>query len=185
MKRRRVVDVSLIGLAVAVGLSAFVSTSVAQETSPDPASRSEVLDSLGIDPVSADYVVIVDTCGSTSDGDLYGQVVGALGPLLQALSTTDHLSRLPLDSTPAIRDGGEVGEPKDRALSQLPAMADGAATDIGAALDAGLRELERPDAADVGAIVLITDGEHAPPAGTAYPSTSGPPWDALATREAL
>jgi hypothetical protein len=162
-------------LALAVGASASAGA-------PAQASREEVLRALGVDRIAADYVVMVDTSGSMKQGNLYAQVKSALRPLLRAVSPDDHLTLLTFDSTPAVRFSGPLGPQGDAALDQLPSVPAGTATDIGAAINAGLAELSRPDAHDVGTVVLVTDGKHEPPTGSNYPSTSGPAWDALGIR---
>lgn len=173
--------------AIACLLAATSPADGSQQVGSGPApqaSRGEVFAALGVDTVKADYVVIVDTSGSMREGNLYGQVVSSLGPLLAAVAETDHLSLLTFDTTPAIRYSGLVGSPSDRALGQLPSDARGEATDIGSAIDAGIQELERPDASSVGSLLLITDGRHDPPSGSGYQSTTGASWDALARRGA-
>lgn len=148
------------------------------------ATREDVLGALKVDQVDADYVILVDTSSSMQAGQLYTSVAAALRPLLVSLSARDHVSLITFDSTPALRFSGELGAAADRALGQLPASATGQSTDIGAAIDAGLRELERPDARQIGTLILLTDGAHQPPPGSAYPATSGPAWDGLVARAA-
>ncbi len=172
-----VVTIMAVSFLLAVALASPVTAGALAQ-----ASREEVLRALGVDRVAADYVVMVDTSGSMKQGDLYAQVKSALRPLLRALSPDDYLTLLTFDSTPAVRFSGPVGPQGDVALDQLPSVPGGTATDIGAAINAGLAELSRPDAHDVGTIVLVTDGKHEPPAGSNYPATSGPAWDALGVR---
>ena len=80
-----------------------------------------------------------------------------------------------------MRYNGPVGSPPDRAVAQLPARPVGVATDIGAAIQAALADLEA-SSAPVLTVVLATDGKHEPPRGTRYQATTGPAWDALAQR---
>lgn len=150
--------------------------------SPSPPTLQGVLKALGLDNAPADYVVVVDTSGSMQDAGLYPRVRDALAAFLTALRPADHLSLLTFDSAATLRFTGEIGADPQRALAQLPLTADGKATDIGAGIDAGLAELERPGAHEVGAVVLMTDGKHDPLRGSAYPTTSGPAWDSLVIR---
>src|SRR5450759_3775370 len=168
-------------LAAAVGAVLVILVGAAAAAGPQ-ASRDEVFHALGVDEINADYVIAVDTSASMQDGDLYGQVTGALRPLLQALPPADHLSLLTFDTVPALRYSGPVGSPGDRALAQLPPRATGANTDLGNAISAAMRELQRPDAARIQTLILITDGKQDAPPGSAYPATSGPGWEQLATR---
>lgn len=157
-------------------------TSQASDDADSQASREEVLGAMKVDELDADYVILVDTSGSMEDGQLYDLVKSALSPLLRSLSPRDHVSLLTFDTVPAVRYSGAAGTPGDSALAQLPDRAMGTATDIGAAVEAGIRELERSDALDIGTLILLTDGQHEPAAGSAYPGTSGDTWNKLAGR---
>lgn len=146
-------------------------------------SRGEVFSALGLDDVPADYIVVVDTSRSMQQGTRYQKAKSAIGMLLRSVSRKDHLSLITFDATPALRYTGPVGAGGGRrALAQLPASARGGGTDIGAALDAALSELERPNASDIGTVVLLTDGKHNPPGGSAYPTTTGAAWNGLGRR---
>lgn len=173
----------LFWVILAALLSMLLNPVAATAAAPDQAPLSEVLDELNVDGLRADYVILVDTSSSMEDGRLYGKVKSALRPLLAALSPQDHVSLLTFDTVPAVRYSGPAGRPGDRALGQLPERATGTATDIGAAVDAGIRELERVDAEQVGTLILVTDGEHRPPAGSPYPADTGAgAWSKLAPR---
>ena len=168
-------------LIILIGfLSPLITISVAQDD--DQASRDQVLGALHVDQVDADYVILVDTSKSMEDGGLYQQAISALRPLLQSLSPRDHVSMLTFDSTPALRYSGNVGASADSVLKELPEHAEGANTDIGAAIAAGLTELERSDARPIGNLLLLTDGEHQPTARSEYPTTTSPKWDELGAR---
>lgn len=149
---------------------------------PTPATVDEVFRTLDVDTVPTDTVLLIDTSGSMQRAGLYDHVRGALRPLLGALSSADHLAVLSFDAAPALRFTGDVRQPAARILARLPRRADGQFTDIGAAIDSGLRELERPHASPVGAIVLITDGRAQPPAGSSYTELDGDAWSALRQR---
>ena len=145
-------------------------------------SREEVLAAIGVNRERADVTVMVDTSASMEDGGRYGQVAEALRPLLAALAPHDHLSLLTFDAVPALRFSGAAGGSPDAALAQLPPRATGPATDVGAVLAAALAEMERPDANVIRTTVLVTDGRHDPPPGSAYPGREGVGWTGLATR---
>ncbi|MGH3624673.1 MAG: vWA domain-containing protein, partial [Sciscionella sp.] len=106
----------------------------------------------------------------------------SLRPLLTSLSPRDHLSLITFDTLSTLLYRDAVGSSPTAALRRLPATATGDNTDIGAAIDEGLNELERPQANKIGTIILLTDGRHAPPSNSPYPSDRGPAWDDLARR---
>jgi Mg-chelatase subunit ChlD len=177
--RLRLAAVSLLGC---FSLVAVAPTDAAVPVPVAQVSEAQVFTALGVDQVVADYIVVVDTSGSMQASGLYGQVKVALQPLLDALAPTDHLSLITFDTTPTLRYSGAVGTPGDRALAQLQPAAEGQDTDIGSAIGEALSELERPSASPIGTIILLTDGQHDPGSGSAYPTTSGPTWTALTQR---
>lgn len=169
-------------LAVGLGITAVVGSSTAAGGQSAPTSREEIFRTLNADQVSADYVVILDTSASMQDGNKFGQTLDVLRTFLLSLAPSDYLSLVSFDTAPGTRYSGDVGQPGDRALGQLPAPI-GQHTDIGAALDTGLTELERLDASRVSSILLLTDGKQDPPAGSPYPaSLEGPAWEQLQAR---
>ncbi|MEU9573193.1 vWA domain-containing protein [Streptomyces massasporeus] len=183
----------------AAGLAALVLTAVsalvsgtdpaAARASADPAragsapSRSEIYSELGLDKVPADYVVLVDVSGSMLDKGRYSSVRSALLPFLKGLSRQDYVALLTFGDKAETVYLGHPSDPKG-IIGKLPSQAGPSSvrTDIGAALDRGLTELERPDAADVGSVVMFTDGKHEPPEGSRYPQSEGPAWNALRDR---
>jgi hypothetical protein len=144
-------------------------------------SREDIFRALQVDQVPADYVILVDTSGSMTTSKLYGGVRATLGSFLDGLASADHVALFTFDSAVIPRYIGPAGD-TSRMLAGLPATADGTSTDIGQAIEQAISELERPDAASVASVVLITDGEHSPTASSAYPQASGPPWDRLRQR---
>ena len=164
-------------------LIAVLALGLGAPSSANAVTREQVFTALKLDSVPADYIVLVDNSGSMRVSGLYARVRTALKPLIDALSPQDHVSLITFAGSPALRFTGRRGSDASKVMAQLPVQAFGRrGTDIGAALSAALSELERPDASDVGAVVLMTDGKHTPPAGSAYPTTSGPSWEALGTR---
>lgn len=170
-------------LVVALLLSVFAMPTILAAAQPAaPPTLDNVLKALGIDKARADYVVVVDTSGSMQESGLYPRVKDSLAPFLAALRPADHLSLLTFDTAATLRFTDDVKNNPGRALDRLPPTAAGEATDIGASIEAGLTELERPGAYEVGALVLMTDGKHEPPGRSAYTTVAGPAWDALAAR---
>ncbi|MFN8103928.1 MAG: VWA domain-containing protein [Acidimicrobiia bacterium] len=170
-------------LAVGLGIAGALGGATMARGQAAPASREEVLRALGADQVAADYVVILDTSASMQDGNKYDLTLGVLRPFLLSLAPSDYLSLVSFDTAPGTRYSGDVGQPGDRALGQLPPTPTGQHTDIGAALETGLTELERLDASRVSSILLLTDGKQDPPPGSPYPaSLDGPAWEQLQAR---
>lgn len=183
----------------AAGLAALVFTVVTAvmsgtnpavaRTATDPAragsapSRSEIYSELGIDQAPADYVVLVDVSGSMLDKGRYSSVRSALLPFLKGLSPRDYVALFTFGDKAETVYLGHPSDPKG-IIAKLPAQAgpSGVRTDIGTALDRGLTELERPGAAEVGSVVMFTDGKHEPPKGSRYATSEGPAWDALRDR---
>ena len=184
---------TLLGLAFALllltaaALTPAATAGAQSEAQSDqvPASIDELFALFGVGAVPADFVVVVDTSGSMSQGENppYPAVLGAYQSLVDSIPEGDNLSVLTFDSSPNLAfQGGISSESREQAKAALPAEARGKATDIGSAIDATLRRLERADASDVQLVLFLTDGQHQPAAGSAYPGTSGPEWDALRAR---
>lgn len=164
-------------------------TPAAARTATDPAragsspSRSEIYSELRLDQVPADYVVLVDVSGSMTGEGRYSSVRSALLPFLKGLAPRDYVALFTFGDKAETVYLGHPSDPK-AIVGRLPGRAGPSSvqTDIGAALDRGLAELERPGAADVGSVVMFTDGKHDPPAGSRYPTSGGPAWKALRDR---
>ncbi|WP_069166471.1 vWA domain-containing protein [Nocardia altamirensis] len=140
-----------------------------------------VVEELQLDAVSIDYVVVVDTSGSMQESGLYPRVTGALRTFFAAMKPSDHLSILTFDTAPTLRYSDRVGPDPSTAIGQLPPVADGRGTDIGAGIAAGLAELERPGRGQVGAIVLVTDGQIQAD-GSPYATAESRAWNSLTDR---
>jgi len=124
----------------------------------------------------------VDTSGSMATNGLYPRVKSVLRTFLKGLRPTDHVEVYTFAEAVSPCLAPKRGRP-DAIVDCLPGDATGAQTDIGLAIDAALHGLERDDAAAVGAVVLLTDGEHRPGPGSAYTTnTNDAAWTALATR---
>lgn len=153
---------------------------------PTPSSVDDLLDVYGVDSEPADFVVVVDTSGSMMwKPALYPPVVRAYRQFVEAIGDNDQLSLITFDTTPNLRFAGDLSTPDKRkkAAAALPARANGAHTDIGAALGAALDRLERPDASEVQTLVFLTDGKIDAP-GSPYANPAGRAWKALADRAA-
>ena len=151
-------------------------------TAAETPNRDEIYQDLGVAAHPVDYVVLVDTSGSMAAKGRYDTVRATLRGFLEGLSSADHVALITFDDRPEVRyigAGGDAG----KIVSRLPKAPDRTGgTDIGAALDRGLGELERTDAGDIASVVMLTDGKHDPPRGSKYPKASGAPWTALRER---
>ena len=170
---------ALLGLA---GAGLLVAPNAAQAA---PAvGVDEVVEALGLASEPADYVLLVDTSGSMNTGGRYPEVRKQLRALLTGLDSDDRVSLLTFDSTVVKRYLGEVGTNPDAVLARLPATATGKYTDIGAAIDGGLTQLESADTHRLAALILITDGVMDTVPGAKYAKTDSASWKNLKTRAA-
>ncbi|WP_329262354.1 VWA domain-containing protein [Streptomyces sp. NBC_01478] len=168
--------------AAAVALIALVPFTAPAASADTGPSRARIYQDLGLNDQPADYVVLVDTSGSMANDGKYDTVRSTLRPFLDGLSAKDHVALFTFDSRPEPRYIGSAGD-TDAIMSKLPESPDPEGeTDIGAALNSALGELERSDAAEIASVVLLTDGVHHPPAGSAYPKSTGLAWTALHRR---
>ncbi|MFJ9608972.1 VWA domain-containing protein [Kitasatospora sp. NPDC101176] len=141
-------------------------------------TRGEIYRSLGLQHQPADHIVLVDTSPSMAQQGRYETVRQTLRTFLSGLTSADHVALYTFDSTVVPRYIGAADDPA-AILARLPAAPPAKGdTDIGAALDAALAELERGDALPVASVVLMTDGENAPPTGTRYPTAGTTAWTA-------
>ncbi|MEU4494148.1 vWA domain-containing protein [Streptomyces sp. NPDC023998] len=167
-------------LAAAV-LSAGPVTAHAAPAADGP-SRAEVYTALGLDDQPADYAILVDTSWSMRKDGRYETVRSTLRPFLESLSPKDHVALVAFDTRPDPRYIGPADD-TDEIMSKVPpGPTPEGATDIGAALETALTELERSDASEIASIVLVTDGSHQPGSGTRYPESTGEAWTALRKR---
>jgi hypothetical protein len=145
------------------------------------ATKQEIVRALGVDRVSADYIVLVDNSGSVSDRGLRPQLRRAFGALLRALRPQDHLTLVLFAGEPKLVWDDRVGHDQPaiaRALDAAPRPD----TDIGAAIAQALQTLERSGASSVATVILLTDGKHTPPPDSQFAGTTGPAWTQLADR---
>lgn len=178
------------GVSCLVGLMMFlalVGTSDAGAGSVHPPPLNSVnglLVLFGVDKQAADLVLLVDTSGSmsTPPNAPYPGTLRAYRSFVSAASDSDFLSVVTFDVNADERFNGSLRGPgRALALSALPPVATGASTDIGAALEAALERLSRPDSNDVQILLVLTDGLNDPAQSSVYPrSFGGSTWARLA-----
>ncbi|WP_345581139.1 vWA domain-containing protein [Tessaracoccus lubricantis] len=129
-------------------------------------------------------MIVVDTSLSMKAENRYTTVVTALESTLEELQPTDHVALITFDDGARVAYQGDRGADPQAILDTLPAEPSGDQTDIGAGLELGLTQLERPDAHAVGALVLVTDGDldAKPDSPFAEPTSAG--WADLKQRAA-
>lgn len=147
------------------------------------AGVDDVVAALGLAKATepADYVVMVDTSGSMKAGGRWDSVRHELGTLVDGLNAQDRVSVMTFDATVVPRFSGLAGKNRAAVLAKLPAVASGLHTDLGAAIDAGLTVLERPETHRLAALILITDGKVDAP-GSPYASVKSAAWKDLKSR---
>lgn len=165
----------------AVALTAVLAPAAAAQ--PSPPTEQQIFAELGVDRVPADYVVLIDTSGSMAANELYDQVRSTLLPFLAGTDPVDHVAVYTFDSVVTPRYVGAGGNP-GAVLAQVPAAPSTSRTDIGGAVSSALDELSRAGAAQIGSVVLLTDGKNEPLDGSPYTNTAGPAWTALKDRAA-
>ncbi|MGW1071211.1 vWA domain-containing protein [Streptomyces sp. NPDC002537] len=168
--------------ATLLAASPVVVAHAAPEAGGGAPSRAEIYQELGLDQEPADYAILVDTSGSMAEDSRYSTVRSTLRQFLDGLTSKDHVALFTFDSRPEARYIGPAGS-AETIVSALPTAPNPEGdTDIGAALNAALTELDRDGASSAASVVLLTDGEHHPPRGSRYPTDSGGPWTALRQR---
>ncbi|MGA5301118.1 vWA domain-containing protein [Nucisporomicrobium flavum] len=145
-----------------------------------PSTPDDIYAALGIDRVVGDYVVMVDVSGSMN-GDRYATVKRSLTAFFAALAPEDQVTLVPFADRAQARTQ-PAGRAPGQLVAKLPRVADGQHTDIGAAIEKTIDVLERPGAPALATVVLLTDGQHEPPAGSPYPFTQGYQWNQLARK---
>lgn len=102
---------------------------------------------------------------------------------MAGLDSDDRVFLLTFDTKVTPRFRGVVGKKPTAVLAKLPRKASGKHTDIGAAIAAGLTELEKADTHRLAALILITDGKVDAP-GSTYSNSRSAAWKALQGRAA-
>ena len=149
---------------------------------PPAATLDEVLAALEVRNDPSDFVIVVDTSLSMKAENRYRTVVDSLASTLDTMQPGDHVALITFDDGARVAYEGNLGDDPQAILDELPRSPEGTQTDIGAGLDMGMAQLERPDARPAGALVLVTDGEldTKPSSHFAEPTSAG--WDELRER---
>ena len=153
-------------VVLSIGLAA-----PAHAAPPAQATLAEVLRALKTDQLPADYVVLVDVSSSMQPAagpDLYTAARQALRPLLGALSPVDRLHLIAFADRPDPQFSGPIGRAGAGVLGQLPTRAEGAHTDLGAAIEAALGIVDDPANTAPATVVLLTDGRQDAPPDSKY-----------------
>lgn len=129
-----------------------------------------------------DFVIVLDTSGSMKKDGLFGRVTQAVSIFISILQPGDYLSLLAFDNYPRYllipQEIFEDTEKLKQAILQLPEPK-GQKTDIGAALEKTLDELNRPNQNKLQFVFFITDGKHEPTENSKYPTLTHANWELL------
>jgi hypothetical protein len=151
---------------------------------PQTASPGTVQAGLGVKPVRAEIVILVDISMSMSSGynDLYQGILDELPGALNALAKQEPQDRVAIIefamTARQIYDGPAAGN----AVNRLPGGADEVGSNIGAAFQQAITTFKRDVPAQgiqAGGVVLLSDGELYAPGDGDYGSYDGPGWDQL------
>jgi hypothetical protein len=150
----------------------------------EPRDLDEVYRQLGADAVSADYVVLVDTSSSMNAGNLYASTRESVRQFFAALAPEDGITLISVAERATTLWQGKAGTAPDAVVAKLPPAATGTHTDLGAGIAAAVDALDRQLTNPIASVVLLTDGQHDPAPGSAYPYAEGYGWQELARRAA-
>lgn len=169
-------------LLAAVGLLLLAAPAYAQSAG-EPSTISELDAAFDVGNVHSDFVVVIDTSSSMTDGPdpLYPRVRQAYAGLVDAIPDGDWLSLITFDTVPTVSVDGPLTSANREAAKTLP-DAIGQATDIGAALNAAVERLDRPGSAQIQTVIFVTDGRHEPPNDSAFAQVGSPAWAAAQSR---
>ncbi|MYV96878.1 vWA domain-containing protein, partial [Streptomyces sp. SID3343] len=141
---------------------------------PDPFGADRLIATLGADRVGVNYVVLVDTSASMSRSGRYDAVKAALPGFLATLTAHDRVALVTFDTT-AVEYGNGLEPVTDAAamVARLPAarasepapglqgdasaVADGAPSDVHAALERALTVLRTSAPNSVDGVLLLSD----------------------------
>jgi len=151
----------------------------------EPSSLDEIYRTLGVDDVSADYVVLIDTSLSMNEGNLYAGVRESLRQFFAALAPEDMLTLISVSDSARLIWEGKAGTAPDDITAKLPPAPTGNFTDLGTGIEAAVAALETRLNNPIASVVMLTDGQHDPPPRSGYPYTEGYAWQRLAQRAAL
>ena len=178
---------AIAGAILAAGGTFAVSPS-AMADGPTAAPPGAVEAGLGVRPVRAEIVILVDISSSmspgTGDNDLYPRTLSELRVVLSELAGQE-----PYDTVAVIEFTSSArqiydGSPGIKAIAGLPANATQVGTDVGAAFQQAITTLTddvRAKGIQAGSVLLLSDGQIHASSGSAYQSYSSPGWSQLAT----
>lgn len=142
----------------------------------NPVTADDLLDTVGGE-VTTHVVILIDTSGSMARDGLYSNVTAAVEGFVAALGPHDTASVIPFDEGPGSTCRVTPADPSLAGCVPAGPPA-GAYTDIGRALAAAVADAAaQPEPGAV--IVLVSDGDHDPAAGSPYPappSATAPGW---------
>ncbi|MCK4353261.1 VWA domain-containing protein [candidate division WOR-3 bacterium] len=164
----------LIALTVVFGIS-ISSKIYAQETQP-----ADLQTLFQARRPKADFILLLDT--SLSMRPYFYTVLDALEPLVNALPDSDQIFIYRFDNVPIRLCAMPIYEVKQNLQNYLPQAPVGLKTDIGAALESAVNEIERRDAAPLQFIFFLTDGKNDPPSESRFFRQRQQSWDSLLQR---
>jgi len=171
------------GVLLAAGAT-FAVSPAALASGPSAASANTVAAALGVKPVRAEIVILVDISFSMSatQNDLYPAIPADLHSVLQTLATQE-----PQDTVAVIEFSASArqiydGPPRANAASGLPASPTEVGTDIGAAFNQAIKTIDkdvRLRRVQVGSLLLLSDGQLYAPGGSDYVPFGASGWSRL------
>ncbi len=167
------------------------SPSSAMAAGPPPAPPSVVEARLGVGPVRAEIVILVDISSSMSpsQNNLYPGVLSELRVILNGLASQEPQDTVVVAEFASAPDIEQIYEGPARgstgAVTELPRNAADIGTNIGAAFQYAIGKLENPPAGvpvQAGGVLLLSDGQLWAPGDSDYGSYSDPGWRRLRTQ---
>lgn len=132
--------------------------------------------------VRCDFLIVLDTSGSMGKDGLFINVKQAVSMFISILQPGDYISIIAFDNYPRYlvipQEICEDTHKLKQAILNVPEPT-GQKTDIGAALEKTLEELNRPNANKFQFVFFITDGKHEPTLDSQYPTLTHENWELL------
>jgi hypothetical protein len=149
-----------------------------------PPTLDDIYQKLGVDNVSAEYVILVDESLSMKTDGLYDHVLTSLRQFFAALAPQDDVTLVTIADNAQVIWQGKAGTSPDSLVGKLPPAPTGQHTDLGLGIQAAIDALEQHPTDPIASVVLLTDGQHDPAPGSPYPLTEGYAWQQLIARAA-